>query len=76
MKVAYNNLEEFMKWGYIISYLNIKYEDYYVDEDVLVVNREQPFSKVEMIVIDDFCKRRKYGYKLENDTKIIIDFKP
>ena len=76
MRMRYNNLDEFLKWEYIISYLNIQENCYYLDEEILVVNREEKFSSIELKVIEDFCERRKYRYEVENNTKITIHFKP
>jgi hypothetical protein len=76
MKVESNNIHEFLRWSYIVSYLNIQDDCYYINEDILVVNREEKFSSIELKVIEDFCERRKYNYEVENDTKITIHFKP
>lgn len=76
MRMRYNNLDEFLKWEYIISYLNIQDNCYYLDEDILVVNREEKFSSIELKVIKDFCERKKYHYEVENNTKITVHLKP
>jgi hypothetical protein len=76
MKVESNNIHEFLRWSYIISYLNIQDDCYYIDEEILVVNREEKFSSIELKVIKDFCERKKYHYEVENNTKITIHLKP
>lgn len=76
MKVeSNNNINEFLRWSYILSYLNIKDEDYYFADNILIVKRIEIFSKVEVNVVKEFCERRKYTYEVEcadNINRIII----
>jgi hypothetical protein len=46
LELSNNNINEFLKWSYILSYLNIKDEDYYFADNVLIVKRIEIFSKV------------------------------